>query len=193
MHNIEPFYNWRDYYIADEDRLSPFYGRTYNEFEYSTTIYNYFIHPQWDEIGSPTLFIKILFVDYDSEFAIIELFGEWNDCIHNDIMFLKTHILDVLQKNNINKFILIGENVLNFHISDIEYYEEWFEETNDKSGWIVGLNFRPHVLAEMNSIHLNYYIMDGRPFQNVNWRSLEPLQLFKTVDNIIMKSLTFNE
>ena len=73
MHTIEPYFNWRDLYIASEDEKSPFYEREYNEFEFTHAIYDHLIHPQWDEIGSPTLFIKILFVDYDESFAIIEL------------------------------------------------------------------------------------------------------------------------
>ena len=44
---------------------------------------------QWDDFGSSTLYIKILFADYDGGFAIIELIGEWNDAINNDIMLLK--------------------------------------------------------------------------------------------------------
>ena len=41
MHSIEPFYNWRAYYIASEDKRSPFYGRNYSEFEFTNSIYNY--------------------------------------------------------------------------------------------------------------------------------------------------------
>lgn len=41
MHDIEPFYNWRHLYTADEDPRSPFYGREYSEFEFSQTVYNY--------------------------------------------------------------------------------------------------------------------------------------------------------
>ena len=122
MHHIEPYFSWQHLYSASDDNLSPFYGREYSEFEYSTTIYNHYIHPQWDDIGSPTLFIKILFADYNEGFAIIELFGEWNDCINNDIMFLKRDIADQLILHGINKFILIGENILNFHSSDDCYY-----------------------------------------------------------------------
>ena len=32
---------------------------------------------------------EITFVDYDDGYAIMEFIGEWNDCITNDIMFLK--------------------------------------------------------------------------------------------------------
>ena len=96
MHGIEPFYNWRHLYIASEDNQSPFYNKEYSEFEYTNTIYNFYIHPQWDDIGSETIYIKILFVDYEESYAIIELIGEWNDAINNDIMFLKRDIVDEL-------------------------------------------------------------------------------------------------
>ena len=91
MHDIEPYFNWRNYYTAEEDKDSPFYGKVYDEFKYSNKIYNYFIHPQWDYIGSPTLYIKLLYADYEDGYAIIELIGEWNDCLNNDVMFLKRY------------------------------------------------------------------------------------------------------
>jgi hypothetical protein len=149
MQDIEPYYNWRHLYIASEDPRSPFFGRDYSEFEYSNTIYNFYIHPQWDDINSETLYIKILFVDYDEKYAIIELIGEWNDAINNDIMLLKRDIVDELNYNGINKYIVIGENVLNFHNSDDSYYEEWFED-NGTDGWIAFVGFRDHVLKEFN-------------------------------------------
>ena len=79
MHDIEPYYRWRDDYIAAEDERSPFFETEYSEFEFDKMIYNYYIHPQWDCFGSQTLYIKILFVDYDRQYAIIEFIGEWND------------------------------------------------------------------------------------------------------------------
>ena len=96
MHEIEPYYHWRHLYMAEEDPLSPFYGQTYSEFEFSQTVYNYYIHPQWDEIGSKTLYLKIIYADYEMGFAIIEMIGEWNDAIENDIMTLKREILEKL-------------------------------------------------------------------------------------------------
>jgi hypothetical protein len=54
MHELEPFYNWRHLYIAAEDEDSPFYEAEYSEFTFSNTIYNYYIHPQWDNMGSET-------------------------------------------------------------------------------------------------------------------------------------------
>ena len=89
MQDIEPYYNWRHLYTAEEDKRSPFYGRQYSEFEYSLTLYNYYIHPQWDDFGSRTLYMKLLYADYDQQFAILELLGEWNDAIENDIMTLR--------------------------------------------------------------------------------------------------------
>ena len=62
MHLIEPFYGWRNHYIASEDPSSPFYNRIYSEFEFQNSVYNFYIHPQWDEIGSPTLYVKLLFL-----------------------------------------------------------------------------------------------------------------------------------
>ena len=89
MVSIEPFYNWRNIYVAAEDERSPFYMAKYSEFELKNRIYDHLIHPQWDNIGSNTLYAKILYADYDDGFACIELIGEWNDCINNDIMHFK--------------------------------------------------------------------------------------------------------
>ncbi len=140
MQDIEPFYNWRHIYVSEEDERSPFYGRIYSEFEYSQTIYNYYIHPQWDEFGSRTLYLKVIIADYEEKYAVIELLGEWNDAIENDIMQLKREVIDKFQANGIFKFIIIGENVLNFHSGDRDYYEEWYEEMSDENGWAVLLN-----------------------------------------------------
>jgi len=131
MHDIEPYYHWRDHYVASEDDMSPFYGREYNEFQYTNRIYNYFIHPQWDDFGSPTLYMKILYADYEDGYAIIELIGEWNDCLQNDIMLLKREIADYLYEVGIKKYVLICENVLNFHGSDEGYYEEWQQDVTE--------------------------------------------------------------
>ena len=64
MHTLEPYYNWRGLYCAEEDELSPFYNQEYSEFEFSNKIYDFYIHPQWDNIGSQTLFVKLLFAHY---------------------------------------------------------------------------------------------------------------------------------
>ncbi len=59
--------------------------------------------------------LKVLMADYDEKYAIIELIGEWNDAIENDIMELKREVLEKFMYEGIVKFILIAENVLNFH------------------------------------------------------------------------------
>ena len=187
MQDLEPFFNWRGYYIAAEDPLSPFYGREYSEFEYTNTVYNYYIHPQWDEFGSNTLYLKILFTDYDRGFAIIEFIGEWNDALYNDIMFLKRDLIELMMKEGINKYILIGENVMNFHGSDDCYYEEWFQEIEE--GWIAAVNFRAHVLQEMNRFSLDYYLASGGELDELNWRNFNPQELFLKIDQILSRRL----
>ncbi|MEI9426082.1 hypothetical protein O7A70_34000, partial [Mesorhizobium sp. Cs1299R1N1] len=76
MQEIEPFYNWENYYASSKDQRSPFFGRKYNMTMYENTIYGYYIHPLWDEIETETLYCKILFADYDRKIVIIEMFGE---------------------------------------------------------------------------------------------------------------------
>ncbi len=188
MHSIEPFYQWRGYYIASEDPNSPFYNREYSEFEYTDTIYNFYIHPQWDNIGSKTLFLKILFVDYEIGYSIFELIGEWNDAIENDIMVLKRDIVEPLMDQGINKFILVGENVLNFHYSDDCYYEEWFDEVED--GWIALVNFHDHVLIEFERIHIDQYFVMGGELEDIEWRTYLPHQFYKKVDGFVQKRLS---
>ncbi len=183
MHHIEPFYNWRDLYTAETDDQSPFYGREYSEFYFSDTIYNHYIHPQWDNIESPTLFIKLLYTDYDDGYVIMELIGEWNDTLHNDIMLLKRNVVDLLVDEGINKFILIGENVLNFHASDDCYYEEWFEDVED--GWIALVNFRDQVIQELTDLSVDHYFVLGGTLNEVDWRTHRPLAFFQKVEKYV--------
>ena len=183
MHYVEPYYNWRGYYIASEDPSSPFYGREYSEFEFNNSVYNFYIHPQWDSIGSPTLFIKILFTDYESGFVIIELLGEWNDAIENDIMILKRDIIEPIMEQGITKFILIGENVLNFHYSDDCYYEEWFDEVED--GWIAMVNFHEHVITEFERANIDHYFLMGGELEEIEWRTYLPQQFFDKVSSLV--------
>jgi hypothetical protein len=189
MQDIEPYFNWRNLYAAEEDPNSPFYGREYSEFQYVDSIYDHYIHPQWDNIGSSTLFIKILYADYQDNYAIIELIGEWNDCLHNDIMILKRDIIDELALNGINKFILIGENVFNFHTSDECYYEEWFEDVSSDDGWIAFCGFRDHVLEDFAEANIDQYILTGGKINEIDWRTMHPQQLYKKIQKIAQKRL----
>lgn len=187
MHFVEPHFGWRGYYTAEEDSQSPFYGRVYNEFEFEHKIYNYIIHPQWDYIGSETLFIKILFIDYQDGYSIIELIGEWNDAIENDIMTLKRDIIELLIQEGINKFILIGENVLNFHASDDSYYEEWSDDIEE--GWVALINFHNHVSREMHSVNIDQFFFMGGQLDDVEWRTFLPHQFFKFISKIVSQRL----
>jgi hypothetical protein len=186
MHEIEPFFNWRHIYVAEEDPQSPFFGRTYSEFEFSQTVYNYYIHPQWDDFGSKTLYLKIIYVDYELHFAVIELIGEWNDAIENDIMELKREILDILYNQGISKYILITENVLNFHSSDKEYYQEWYDEITEAEGWIVSLNMSEATQQDFRKKKLHYFI---ELMELSDWRVYKPYHLFKKIDEIQQKRL----
>jgi hypothetical protein len=187
MHDIEPFYNWRHIYVSEEDDRSPFYGHTYSEFEFTRSVYNYYIHPQWDEFGSRTLYLKVLIADYDEKYAVIELLGEWNDAIENDIMTLKREVIDVFESSGITKFILVAENVLNFHSGDRDYYEEWYEETCDENGWIVILNMPEATQHDFKKAHLNRYI---ELMELGNWRTYKPFHLFKKIDAVEQSRLS---
>lgn len=181
MHDIEPHFRWREEYCAEDDERSPFYGEIYNELGFSTKVYNYFIHPQWDKFGSDNLYLKILFIDYEDAYCIIEMIGEWNDCLYNDVMFLKRNIIEHLTGEGINKFIIIGEAMLNFHGSDDCYYEEWHEEVGEEGGWIVFVNFSDVVVNEMESFSIHHYINMGDDFNDVIWRPYKPIHLFQQI------------
>lgn len=186
MHTIEPYDNWLHIYNPVEDELSPFYGVEHSEFEYSQTVYNYYIHPLWNDFGSKTLYMKVLFVDYDLSFAIIEFIGEWNDAIENDIMQLKREIVDVMLQEGIYKFLLITENVMNYHSDEPDYYEEWHEDLAEHGGWVVLLNTPEHLRAEMQQSKIDHYafFMDYE-----KWRTHQPKHLYDLIDNQVIKLL----
>ena len=188
MHTIEPFYNWYKYYNVAEDQNSPYFGKIYDFDHYSDDIYGYYIDPAWDYMGSDTLYLKILYADYHHKFIVIEFIGEWNDAITNDVMHLKRNIVDHFVRLGINKFILIGENVLNFHGSDDCYYEEWFDDIED--GWIAAINFRDFVLDEMKKYNLDFYINFGGSLQIEKWRTMSPVQLCIFVDKLITRRIS---
>ena len=145
---------------------------------FTDQIYNFLIHPQWDNIGSETLFIKLLFVDYDEGFAIIELFGEWNDLLQNDIMTLKREVIEVMIAEGVNKFIFIAENLLNFHgdLDAEDYYSEWQDELEE--GWFAMVNVREHIQAEMSKFSIDQYLVLGGKLNDLSWRTRQPKQIF---------------
>jgi hypothetical protein len=186
MHDIEPYHNWRHLYIASEDADSPFFKRKYSEFSFTHQIYNFYIHPQWDSFGSSTLYIKVLFADYDHGYAILELIGEWNDAVHDDIMLFKRKLLELLMDKGIARFVLICDNLLNFHSGDTDYYEELEEELRDHypSGWAVFVNTRQHVFEEMEDGRLDHYVHFGEHYNDLNWRNMQPHLFYALVEDL---------
>jgi len=187
MHEIEPYYSWEKYYDSSQDHNSPFYGKEYDFTQYQDAIYNYYIDPAWDYIGSETLYLKILFADYKNGWVVIEFIGEWNDAISNDAMHLKRNIVDHLVAVGINKFILIGENVFNFHGSDDCYYEEWADDVED--GWIAAINFRDFVVDAWKRYDIDSYVNFGGELDIVNWRTMTPRVFCERVNSILSRRI----
>lgn len=188
MQDIAPHDRWRSLYKAEEDERSPFYGYIYNTVYYENDVYGYYLHPYWNTIGSPTLFVKLLFTDYSGGYAIIELIGEWNDEISNDIMFLKREVLDVLISEGIHSFILLGHNIMQAFIHEDGYYEEWWEECEE--GFIAYIGLREHVQHEFKRAGIGQYLHWGGDIEAINWRILSPVQVYDSVRNIIEHRLS---
>lgn len=188
MHEIEPHYRWREEYSSNRDKRSPFYGAVYDQFSYTNKIYNYYIHPQWDNIGSETMYVKVTYVEYDQGYAIIELIGEWNDCLHNDIMMLKRNVVDLMLKEDIHKYVILCDNIMNFHASDDAYYEEWYEDVSDEGGWIAFVNVRDHVLEEMSQVRLHFYVNLGESLNDMFWQKKTPEHIVIEVEKIISQT-----
>ena len=104
-------------------------------------------------------------------------------------MELKRTVIDPLVKKGITKYILIGENVLNFHASDDLYYEEWYDDIKDDDGWIVALNFRKHLVDEMRRAKIHYYVNLGDNYNDFLWRKFKPHDLLEAVENLMIRSL----
>lgn len=189
MHEIEPHYNWLKYYDSSFDEHSPFFRKEYNNDLYQDTIYSYYIHPAWDSFESETLYIKVLFAHYQLGFVIIEFIGEWNDALNNDVMLLKRNFIELLLKEGITKFILIGENLLNFHGSDDSYYEEWFDEVVDRQGWIAAVGFPEFIKQEQRKFSIDRYINMGGTLEIDYWRTLHPQRFFELVSSLIQRRL----
>ncbi len=185
MHDLEPYYKWRRYYIASEDKLSPYYNKVYDEFKFTNKVYNYYVHPQWDSFGSQTLYAKVLIADYSSGIAFIELIGEWNDILYNDIMLLKTNLINPLIDNSITKYIILCDNVLNYHGDDNSYYEEWWDDIKEDNGMICFVNTLLHVTQEMERAQLQYYVNFGGELDDIDWQRYLPPQVVAKVMEIL--------
>lgn len=188
MHTIEPHYLWRHLYTATDDSRSPFYGYQNSEVYFTDKIYDHLIHPQWDNFGTETLFIKQLYTDYEKGYVILEFFGEWNDVLHNDIMTLKRDVIEPIMEEGIDKFILIGDNLLNFHAGESDYYEEWWDELGGE-GWISLVNFRQHLREEIRQYHLDHYLMFGGELDDLEWHRWSPSKMFSKVESIVNRRL----
>jgi hypothetical protein len=130
------------------------------------------------------LYIKELYADYELSFVILELLGEWNDAVENDVMQLKREVIDPMIATGIYKFILITENVLNFHSSDEEYYLEWYDDIKDEGGWIVAVNMPSQTQYDFRQTHIDRLVkMQEYP----NWRTFQPQHFFQLVDNRMLR------
>ena len=114
------------------------------------------------------------------------MIGEWNDAVENDIMTMKRNVLEAFMDQGIHKIILIAENVLNFHSSDKEYYEELYEELSDSAGWIVCLNMPQQTQYDFRRAKLNQFI---ELMEIETWRVYKPYHLFKKIDGELMARL----
>ena len=86
-------------------------------------------------------------------------------------MLLKTELIDHLIDCGIQNFAIIAENVLHFHADADDYYQQWKE---DISGEIFIINALSHVLDELQSYKLHYYLSFGGSLNEVNWRVTKP-------------------
>lgn len=186
---IEPFYGWLHLYSHESDTRSPFHHIEHNLFEYDRHIYTFNAHPLWDTIDSESILLKILYADYQVGYAIIELLGEWNDLFENDFKLMCENCLTYLLDEGINKFIFICENVFNVFLERDDYYEAFSEELSDE-GWMCLLKARPNVLADFNDYNIGRYFYWNSQFDTLQWRKLQPWQLFDLIENSMRRMLT---
>lgn len=187
MHLIEPHFGWLKYYSNENDPNSPFQDVVHSEFEFDRGVYEYLAHPLWEDIGSDGLLLKILFANYDEGFAIIELFGVWNDLIQNDFRLLAENCLTFLVDAGINKFTFIAENLLNIYLDADDYYEAMQEELSD--GWMVLLRPREHVVREIEEYGIGQYFFWSEDLDAIAWRKLKPWELHALVESRMTKLL----
>lgn len=177
---IEPYYGWLHQYSHDTDERSPFHDVEHNLFAYDRAIYTFPAHPLWDSIGSENLLVKILYADYDSGYAILELLGEWNDLHENDFRLLYDNCLAVMATEGIERFILIAENVFNVWLDQDDYYDALAEELGAE-GWLCLLRARPHVKQEFEQYGISRYFYWSQELDDIAWRKTKPQQLYQLV------------
>jgi hypothetical protein len=101
-------------------------------------------------------------------------------------MTLRRDITDLMYRQGIIKFILIGENVLNFHSSDDSYYEEWREQLEDDGGWVTILGLPDQSRHDFTRARLTNYI---ELLELPQWRTMKPELLFQMIDNDRLRRL----
>ena len=60
---------------------------------------------------------------------------------------------------------------------------------NDAGGWIALLNFRQHVLADMQAIDLDRFFISGGKLDAIDWRTANPEDLYERVKGQVVKRL----
>ena len=103
-------------------------------------------------------------------------------------MTLKRDVIDHLIAHNIYKFILVGENILNFHSSDDCYYEEWSEDLEERGGWVCMIGLPEQSRYDFTRAGINRYV---HLLDIPDWRPFTPGNLYQKVDNLIMKQLGY--
>ena len=187
MFDIEPFQGWLFLYQNELDSNSPFAEIDHNSLYFDRFIYEFPVHPDWDEIDSENLLIKILFVSYEDKYAIIELLGDWNDLQQNDFRLLSDNCLRLLLEEGVNKFILIAENIFNTYLGPDDYYEALTEDL--ETGWLVLIRPREQMKMEFREYGIDQYVFWSDEWDDLNWRKLKPWQLFQLVDKKIGRLL----
>ena len=187
FHETEPFSGWLAYYDSTDDEYGPFFGVEANHADYERFIYTFPAHPNWDDIGSESLLVKVLYADYEEGYAIIELFGEWNDIHLNDFKLLAENVFTYLLDYYVNKIILICENVFHIYLDTDDYYQELQEELEE--GWVCVIRTREEVQQEMERYGIDRFLYRNAQLDQLKWRKLNPWELFQVVDASISRLL----
>ena len=76
--------------------------------------------------------------------------------------------------------IYLRIQVLNFHSSDKEYYQEWYDEVSEANGWIISLNMPESTQYDFKKARIINYISF---IEEEKWRVYNPMHLFEKIDN----------
>jgi hypothetical protein len=90
--------------------------------------------------------------------------------------------LERFADESVDKFILIAENVLNFHSDGADYYEELSQELQESGGWAVCLNMPMQSENEFKQAGHHHFI---ELFNIPEWRSYRPFHLLRKVESLL--------